>query len=102
VTARLVRFVHVDGMVFGPGDDVPPGIAAKITNPKAWVGGEVPTGHAPAGTSPGGEVPEPPRSGPGSSKAAWVEYAAARGVNVADDASREDVIAAVDAASTGD
>lgn len=33
---QLVAFVHVDGQVYGPGDDVPDEVAEKITNPKAW------------------------------------------------------------------
>ena len=40
----------------------------------------------------------PPRTGRGSGKDAWVAYAAANDVTVADDASRDDIIAALDAA----
>lgn len=43
--------------------------------------------------------PKPPkRSGPGSSAAAWRNYAAKNGVDVADDADRDEVIAALEAA----
>ncbi len=43
--------------------------------------------------------PKPPRrSGPGSSAAAWRNYAAKNGVEVADDADRDEVIAALEAA----
>jgi hypothetical protein len=38
----------------------------------------------------------PPRSGPGSGKDAWVAYAQARGVEVTDDMTREDIIGAVE------
>lgn len=41
---------------------------------------------------------QPPRSGKGSGKGAWAEYAAAVGVHVPDGASAADIIAAVDAA----
>ena len=37
----------------------------------------------------------PPKGGPGSGAPAWREYAASKDVEVADDASREDVIAAL-------
>ncbi len=33
---KLVAYVHVDGKVYGPGDDVPAKVAEAITNPKAW------------------------------------------------------------------
>lgn len=33
---NLVTNVHVDGEVYGPGDDVPADVAKRITNPKAW------------------------------------------------------------------
>lgn len=33
---QLRTRVHVDGTVYGPGDVVPPEVAAKITNPDAW------------------------------------------------------------------
>lgn len=43
--------------------------------------------------------PKPPkRSGPGSSAAAWRNYASKNGVDVADDADRDEVIAALEAA----
>ena len=41
-------------------------------------------------------VAEPPRSGKGSGVEAWREYATSLGVEVADDATRDDIIAAVD------
>lgn len=42
--------------------------------------------------------PVPPRGGPGSAAPAWRDYAAAVGVEVAADASRDDVIAALELA----
>lgn len=101
--ARLTGFVHVDGAVYGPDDEVPAEVAARITNPRAWEGGVLPlTDDAgPAATSAAdGDTPtEPPRSGAGSGRDAWVAYAAARGLEVADDASRDQIITAVDKAN---
>ncbi|MFI1197702.1 hypothetical protein ACH4T9_31200 [Micromonospora sp. NPDC020750] len=45
-----------------------------------------------------GEDNPPPKSGPGSGAPRWREYAARRRVEVPADASREDVVAALDAA----
>lgn len=36
-TRKLARHVTVGSVTYGPGDDVPADVAAKITNPKAWV-----------------------------------------------------------------
>ena len=33
---ELVTTVYVDGVAYGPGDDVPADVAERITNPKAW------------------------------------------------------------------
>lgn len=34
---RLARHVTVGNRTYGPGDDLPEDVAAKITNPKAWL-----------------------------------------------------------------
>lgn len=95
MAGKLAGFVHVHGpngsRVFGPDDEVPADVAKLVTNPKAWA--VVPEPEQ----GPTGEAP--PRSGPGSGVEAWKAYAAAVGVNVAEGASRDDVIAAVDTAS---
>jgi hypothetical protein len=44
------------------------------------------------------EVTEPPRSGAGSGRDAWVAYAGTQGVEVTDDMTRDDIIAAVELA----
>lgn len=36
---KLKAYVHVDGQVYGPGDEPPAKIAAQITNPDAWADG---------------------------------------------------------------
>jgi hypothetical protein len=38
----------------------------------------------------------PPRGGPGSDRAAWAAYAESQGVDVDDDMTRDDIVAAVD------
>lgn len=40
--ARLASRVQVDGRWYGPADEVPDEVAARIKNPKAWVGGMLP------------------------------------------------------------
>lgn len=44
------------------------------------------------------QIPEPPRGGAGSGVEAWRDYATQTGVEVDDDMSRDDIIAAVDLA----
>jgi hypothetical protein len=58
---RLATSVDVDGKWYRPGDNVPPDIAARITNPKAWVDGIHPAAPRPA------RSPEP--SGPANNPA---------------------------------
>lgn len=77
-------------VAFGPGDDVPDWAAVLITNPEAWEGE--------ADVSPSPPVGEPPRAGRGASAKAWRKFAESVGVVVPEGASREEIIAAVDAA----
>lgn len=91
--AALITTVHVfadDGVahVFGPGADVPDWAARKITNPKAW--DELPELEDE-------EIEIPARGGAGSGAGAWADYAKAKGFEVPDDASREDIIEALEA-----
>lgn len=50
------------------------------------------------GSEPASATVIPPRGGPGSGAPEWRDYARSRGVEVGDDASRDDVIAALEAA----
>lgn len=117
--AELISYVHVydehgDVHVFGPGVTVPAWAKAKITNPKAWSAGgsdEV-TGNGPEpepeGTpedsvgAPDDEVTSnadiPAKSGPKATVDAWLAYAGQHGVTVPEDATRKDIIAAIEAA----
>jgi hypothetical protein len=96
--AKLNSYVHVpvdnDWVVYGPDDEVPAEHAALITNPKAWEGGEAPSTKSEEPSSAQGDE-EPPRSGKGSSKEAWAEFAQTHGVQVEDGDSRDDIIAAL-------
>jgi len=89
VAKKLTSYVHVPNPdtgrteVFGPDDDLPRWASEAITNPKAFTGDDV-------------EDDEPPRSGKGSGKGAWADYAEELGVAVPADASKEDIIALVD------
>lgn len=80
---------------FDPGDTVPGWARKQLTNPKLWADDE-PAPAAPA------EVPVPPASGPGSRKDAWATFAEDRGVEVAEGASRDDIMAACQAAGVLD
>lgn len=114
--------------MFGPGVDLPDWAIEAISNPDVWDGAapprpadpdpaittgpdvagelarlrarvaELESAAADDGTEPASATSIPPRGGPGSGAPEWREYARSRGVEVADDASREDVIAALEAA----
>lgn len=85
--------------------------AARITNPKAWEAGEAAPPTSPISTpepvppAPAADIPsarrQPPRKGPGSSRAAWATYAASRNITVPEGADRDAIVAAVDAADRG-
>jgi hypothetical protein len=87
---RLTSFVHVSGDdgqygVFGPDDDVPEWAARKI-GVHAWQDGKHPYPDAAEGA-------EPPRSGKGSGREAWAAFASDKGVDVAEDATRDELVA---------
>lgn len=115
---RLKAHVHVSddagqSHVFGPDDQVPDWAAEKITNPAAWDGDAPADGPSDEQDAPTDEPPDdedgpadgdapddgpPPQSGRGGGRAAWAAYAAANDVEVADGATRDDIIAALNAA----
>jgi hypothetical protein len=82
------RTVHL-----APGDEVPAWARGQLTNPKLWADEDHDEGGG--GTPPGGV---PSRSGPGSGKDAWAAFADGQGVEVGPAASRDDIIAACEAA----
>lgn len=108
--------VWVDDVLYRAGETPPAEVAARIGDhawePEAADAAEVPPVALPAasgadGSATGSAVPdpvpasvnteEPPRAGRGSSREAWAAHAAAHGVAVTDDMTRDDIIAAVDA-----
>jgi hypothetical protein len=103
---QLAAHVHVRDLggrtvAYGPGDDVPAWARKQISNPKAW--GDVESAEPsqaetppPAGT--GDELAAPPRAGKGSGVDAWRTFAERKGVDVDQDASREQIIAACESA----
>ncbi|HEY8985440.1 MAG TPA: hypothetical protein VIU15_38450 [Streptomyces sp.] len=94
---RLIGYVHVDGAVYGPDDTVPPQAARQIGD-HAWTDTAEPA-EMPTGEGDGGSKDEaPPRSGRGSGVEAWLAFAEQHDVDTDSDMSRDDVIAACEAA----
>ena len=94
--SKLNTFVTVhsadgDSITFGPDDELPTWAEKAISNPNVW--DEAPE----AQTEETGADGEPPRAGAGSGLDAWKTYAAAQGIEVPEDAKREDIFALVDA-----
>lgn len=83
---KLTANVYVGGRFFESGSTPPKEYADQITNPNAW--GE-------SGDTPDGP---PAKAGRGSGREAWAAYADDHDVAYDDDASRDDLIAAVEAA----
>jgi hypothetical protein len=99
---RLHSYVHVDGVAYGPDDEVPAEVANRI-GAHAWQdSGQSEDGPGTVGFDDpgagGGETAAPPRSGRGSGIEAWRQFAEANGVDTDDEMSRDDVIAAVESA----
>lgn len=97
---RLNTFVHVDGVPYGPEDDVPAKVARRI-GAHAWA--DAPDAQDDGddqddGDASGGDVEAPPRSGRGSGIEAWRQFAEQNDVGTDSDMSREDIIAACEAA----
>ncbi|AQW55291.1 hypothetical protein ACIQPP_05580 [Streptomyces violaceusniger] len=96
MSRRLIAYVHVDGVAYGPDSQVPADVAKRIGD-HAWTDGAEPA-EAPADESGGSDVEAPPRSGRGSGIDAWRAFAQQHDVEFAADANREDIIAACEAA----
>lgn len=99
--------VHVDGAsrVYGPADEVPDEVAALITTPGVWADNAEGTDQPDEADNAEGtdEVPDkvgglPPKQGKGSGVKAWRAYADTKGFETDDDISRDEIIAALDAA----
>jgi hypothetical protein len=107
---KLNGYTMVAGEWYGPDDKLSKDVAAQIGE-HAFEGGEHPYADARAkfvATLDGKAEPAtgahreagaiPPKGGPGSGTAAWAAYAGEVGVDLEEDASREDIIAAIEAA----
>lgn len=96
---KLTANVYVDGVLYGPAGKSPSkDVAEQITNPKAWSGKADAEDSGSSGSGSGSGNGIPPKGGAGSGVDAWKAYAGKLDVKVADDASRDDVIAAIEAA----
>lgn len=92
---RLNTYVHVlngvgERHVFGPGDPVPAWAEKKITNPDVWDDGDNAQDDARVDETNAVEVP--PLTGTGSGRERWAQYAAAHGVQVPEDAKRDQIV----------
>ena len=103
MTAKLTRTVVAKGAFFAAGT-LREGEAAKLVPDGPWWSGPAAAEVTPEGVVVASEAvvdeqgpAEPPRAGEGSGTERWREYATALGIKLADDASRADIIAAVDA-----
>jgi hypothetical protein len=98
--AALSSNVFADGRWYGPsypeaGDPPADSVAAE----KAFEhdGGPDPADSSAPRRTPAD--PPPPKTGHGAARSKWADYARANGVAVGDEASREDIIAACQAAN---
>lgn len=105
MSRKLIANVYVDGVLYGPAGKSPSkDVAERITNPKAWAGkadsasgGDSGSGDG-SGSGSGEGSGIPPKGGAGSGRDAWKAYADKLSVAVDDDASRDDIVAAIESA----
>lgn len=89
----LVAYVCLAGRSWAPGEVPPAEVAARITNPAAWDLPGEPEGDP--DPTPDPQPQEPPESGPGSGKDAWRAHADMLGLDVPEDATRDEIVALV-------
>lgn len=106
---RLATHVHVVDdkgaeHVLPAGSTVPSWARDRVTNPAAYADAAQPEAAEDEGQGDGETAGDgdqggpPPKAGRGSSAEAWAAYAATHDVAVAPDASRDDIVAACEAA----
>ncbi|MEU0992002.1 hypothetical protein [Streptomyces sp. NPDC005953] len=71
---RLIAYVHVDGVAYGPDDEIPAAVA-KMIGDHAWADGSEASVDEGQGKTSDTTSP-PPRTGRGSGAEAWREFAA--------------------------
>lgn len=103
MSRRLIAHVHVDGVAYGPDDKIPASVLRRIgdhafadhdQDDDAGSG----DGDQDDGGDGSGGVEAPPRSGRGSGVEAWREFAEQHDIEVPAGATRDDIIAACEAA----
>jgi hypothetical protein len=107
----LKRTVIKAGVTYARGTAETSELSELIPNPAAWEGEPDPAPKKRAsrssrssssssndsGSDGGAEKSEPPRGGEGATADAWREYATGLGIEVPEDAGRDDIVALVDA-----
>ena len=102
---RLKSRVNVDGTWYEPGTVPPAEVAKRITNPNAWLDrapatSEEDDGGQGEGSGAGqGGASDRPRGN--ASRDDWAAYATGRGIEFDENANRDEIRAAVDAAEAG-
>jgi hypothetical protein len=86
----LRRAVVANGVTYAAGTKETADLAKAVPNAKAW------EGDSPAATSAPSGIP--PKGGAGSGRDAWAQYAAQHDVQVEEDATRDDIVEALEAA----
>jgi hypothetical protein len=94
---KLNTYVHVDGVRYGPSDELSAEVAKKITNPDVWAeGSEIPVPVADEPPAPPAETDQDPNRPRGNaSREEWATYATGK-VEVTGQMNRDDIKAAVD------
>jgi hypothetical protein len=102
MTKLLKTRVSVDGTWYEAGTTVPDSVAEQITNPKVWLNPEPETsdedGDGQSDGQDGDQGSDRPRGN--QSRDDWAAYATGRGIAFDENASRDEIRAAVDAADT--
>jgi len=88
---RLRSYVHLDGKVYTPGEEVSAQVAERIPNPKAWVGGALTADDYDGGDVAADDYEEegeaPQRPAESDRKDAWIDYV----LEIRGDLSEDDV-----------
>lgn len=94
---KLKICVHVDGVRYGPDDELSAEVAEKITNPDVWAeGSDLPEPVVDEPPAPAADTDQDPNRPRGNaSREEWATYATGK-VEVTGQMSRDDIKAAVD------
>jgi hypothetical protein len=98
---KLAANIYLDGKKFPKGtseEDLPEGIAVRITNPRAWEGDVEAAKADDDPPDPDKTEGPPPRSGAGSSRDAWSAFAESHDFDVDPDATKAQIIESLEQA----